>query len=154
MIDFVLGLYVRFYVCLSVSPSLPLVCFRQLLRYADTRIVSIMKESIERNNLQVELIRHRKKCWLYSGLLLQSDGFNATLPTEWTSGSFEHKPVWSQSFLNIVPVSKLKTPTVPPHSPKYIGHDSQGRCWWRWRLSSQCPSPSQSTHTASPVGRG
>ena len=41
--------------CLFVSPSLTLVHFGQLLRYADKRIVNIMKVCIERNNLQVEL---------------------------------------------------------------------------------------------------
>ena len=40
------------FVCLSVSPSLPLVRFGQLLYYADKRIVN----NNERNNLQVELI--------------------------------------------------------------------------------------------------
>ena len=34
--------------------------FGQLLRYADKRIVIIMKVYIERNNLQVELIRYCK----------------------------------------------------------------------------------------------
>ena len=37
-------------------------------------IVNIMKVYIKRNNLQVELIRYRNKYWLYSHLLLQSDG--------------------------------------------------------------------------------
>ena len=45
-----------FLVCLSVSPSLPLVSFGQLLSYADKCFVNIMKVYIERNNLQVELI--------------------------------------------------------------------------------------------------
>ena len=49
------------YVCLSVRPSLQLVRFGKLLRYADKRIVNIIKVYIERNNLQVELIRFRKK---------------------------------------------------------------------------------------------
>ena len=44
------------YVCLSVSPSLPLVRVGQLLRYADKRIVNITKVYIERNKSQVELI--------------------------------------------------------------------------------------------------
>ena len=66
-IDFLLslGLFVCFYVCLFVSlfvsSSLHLVCFGQLLRCADKRIVKIMKMYIERNNMQVELIRFRKK---------------------------------------------------------------------------------------------
>ncbi len=58
MIDFLIGLFVRLYVCLSLGP-LPLVHFGQLLRYADKRIVNIMKVYIERNNLQIELIRCR-----------------------------------------------------------------------------------------------
>ena len=45
---------------LFVSPSLSLGSFGQQLRYADKRIVNIMKVYIERNNLQVELIRCRK----------------------------------------------------------------------------------------------
>ena len=53
MIYFLLGLF--------VSPSPPLVRVGQLLRYADKRIVHIMKVYIERNNLEVELIRFRKK---------------------------------------------------------------------------------------------
>ena len=43
----------------------PLVGFRHpitLLRYADKHIVNIMKVYIERNNLQLELIRYRNKC--------------------------------------------------------------------------------------------
>ena len=63
-------------VCQSVIPSLTLVRFRQLLRYADKRIANIMKVYIERNNLQVELIR-LKKYQLYSCLLLRSEGCNA-----------------------------------------------------------------------------
>ena len=44
------------YCILLVCPSLSLVRFGQLLRYADKRIVNIMKVYIEINNLQVELI--------------------------------------------------------------------------------------------------
>ena len=57
---------------------------------ADKRIivVNIMKVYIERNNLQLELIRYRKNCWLYSRLLLRSDRSNAISPTEHKSGSF------------------------------------------------------------------
>ena len=47
--DFLLGLFVCF-VSQIVSPSLR---FGQLLRYADKRIVKIIKVYIERNNLQV-----------------------------------------------------------------------------------------------------
>ena len=45
-----------------VSASLSLVCLGKLLRYGDKRIVNnfIMKVYIERNNLQVELIRCHK----------------------------------------------------------------------------------------------
>ena len=48
-----------------------------------------MKVYIERNYLQVELIRYRKK--LFSRLLLRSDGFSALSLTERKSGGFEHK---------------------------------------------------------------
>ena len=45
-----------------VSSSLPLVRFGQLLRrYADQCIVNIMQVYIERNDLQVEVIRCRNK---------------------------------------------------------------------------------------------
>ena len=47
-------------VCLFVSPPLCLVRFCQLFRYADNRIVNIMKVYIERTNLQVGLIRYCK----------------------------------------------------------------------------------------------
>ena len=42
----------------------------QLLRCAHKRIVNIMKVYIERNNMQVELIRFGTKCQLYSRLRL------------------------------------------------------------------------------------
>ena len=42
-------------------PSLSLIRFIQLLRYADKQIVNIMKMYIDRNNLQVELMRCSKK---------------------------------------------------------------------------------------------
>ena len=45
---------------MCVSFSLHLVRFGQLLRCADKRIVDIMKVYIERNKMQVELIRVRK----------------------------------------------------------------------------------------------
>ena len=47
------------FVCLL--PSLHSVRFGQLLRRAHKRIVNIMKVYIERNNIQVEIIRFRKK---------------------------------------------------------------------------------------------
>ena len=66
--------------------------FGQLLRCAHKRIVNIMKVYIERINMQVELIRFRKKYRLYSRLLLQSKEFNAT--NVFTLGkSLQHKPV-------------------------------------------------------------
>ena len=43
-----------------VSPSLHLARYGQLLRCAYKRIVNLMKVYIERNNMQVELIRFRK----------------------------------------------------------------------------------------------
>ena len=49
----------------------------QLLRYAYKRIVDIRNVYIEKNNLQVELMRCRNKYLLYSRLILRSDGFNA-----------------------------------------------------------------------------
>ena len=51
------------YCCLFVCllPSLHSVRFGQMLRCAHTRIVNIMKLYIESNNIQVELIRFRKK---------------------------------------------------------------------------------------------
>ena len=66
--------------------------FGQLLRCAHKSIVNIMKVDIERNNMQVELIRFRKKYHLYSRLRLQSQEFNAT--DVFTLGkSLQHKPV-------------------------------------------------------------
>ena len=58
-------------------------------RASDKSIVNIMKVYIERNNLQLELIRYRKKCRLCSHLLLRSNGFNAISPTERISGGFK-----------------------------------------------------------------
>ena len=53
----------------------PILLVTQLC-YADTCIVNIMKVYFERNNLQLELIRYsKKKCLVYSRLLLRSDGF-------------------------------------------------------------------------------
>ena len=46
-----------------VGPLLSLVRFGQLLHYADKCILSIMKLYIERNNLQLELIRYSKTCF-------------------------------------------------------------------------------------------
>ena len=60
-------------------------------KLTNKRIVNINKVYIERNNLQVELIRCCKKCLLYSRL--RSNGFNAISPTERISGSFEQKPL-------------------------------------------------------------
>ena len=47
------------------------VTFGQLFRYAHKNIVNIMKGYIERNNMQVELVRFRKKNRLYSRLRLR-----------------------------------------------------------------------------------
>ena len=46
---------------MGIRSSLHSVRFGQLLRCAHRRIVNIMKVYIERNNMQVELIRFRKK---------------------------------------------------------------------------------------------
>ena len=60
-------------------PSLHSVRFGQLLRCAHKRIVNIMKVYIERNNIQVELIRFRKTCRLYSRLRLLVEGVREPL---------------------------------------------------------------------------
>ena len=62
--------------CLYVSCWLNSFRFGQLLRCADKRIVNIIKMYIERNGMQVELMRFRKKYLLYSRLLLRSEEFN------------------------------------------------------------------------------
>ena len=46
---------------MGIRSSLHSVRFRQLLRCANKRTVNIMKVYIERKNMQVELIRFRKK---------------------------------------------------------------------------------------------
>ena len=61
MIDFLLGPFDWMFVCLFVSSSLHLVRFGQQFRCADKRIVNIMNVYIERNNMEVEVIRFRKK---------------------------------------------------------------------------------------------
>ncbi len=77
----------------AITPQLHYYASITLLRYADKCIVNIMKVYIGRNNLQLELIRYRKQCGLYSRLLLRSVGFSAISPSECISGSFVHKPV-------------------------------------------------------------
>ena len=62
----------------GIRSSLHSVRFGQLLRCAHKRIVNIMNVYIERKNMQVELIRFRKKYRLYSRLLLRGEEFNAT----------------------------------------------------------------------------
>ncbi len=61
MNDFLVGLLVCMFVCQSVvSPTRPLLRrFGQILRYADKRIVDIIKVYIERNNMQVKFIQFR-----------------------------------------------------------------------------------------------
>ena len=66
---------IAFLLPIFVVPFLSFVCVTHL-RYADKRIVNIMKVYIERNTLQLELIRNRNFFKLYSRLLLQSNGFN------------------------------------------------------------------------------
>ena len=51
--------------CVCVRLSLHSVRFGQLLRCAHKRIVNSMKVYIERKNIQVELIRFRKKYRLF-----------------------------------------------------------------------------------------
>ena len=82
MIAFLLGLSVGVFVCQSLPPLVP---FEQLLRCADKRIFNIMQVYIERNNMQVELIRFRKTYWFYTRLLLRSEVFNAISPNEHNS---------------------------------------------------------------------
>ena len=68
------------------------VRFGQLFPCAHKRIVNIMKVYIERNNMQVEILRLRKQYRLHSRLLLRSDEFNAT--DVFTLGkSLQHNPV-------------------------------------------------------------
>ena len=67
-------------------------CFGQpitLLHYADKRIVNTMKVYIERNNLQLELIRYGKTNLILFTFSFAKIGLNAILPTERTSESFE-----------------------------------------------------------------
>ena len=64
------------FVC--IRTSLHSVRFGQMLCCAHKRIVNIMKVYIERKNVQVELIRFRKRYRLYSHLLLRGEEFNAT----------------------------------------------------------------------------
>ena len=74
------GAFVRSYVrsCGDRVLSLHSVRFGQLLCCAYQRIVNIMKLYIESNNIQVELIRFRKKYRLYTRLLFRTDEINAT----------------------------------------------------------------------------
>ena len=65
--------------CVCVYISDPrFIQFGQLLHCAHKRIVNIMKVYVERKNMQVELIRFRKKDRLYLCLLLRGEEFNAT----------------------------------------------------------------------------
>ena len=60
--------------CVGIRSSLHSVRFGQLIRCAHKRSVNTMKVYIERNNIQVELIRFRKRYRLYSRLGLRSEG--------------------------------------------------------------------------------
>ena len=67
---------VRLFVCVSISSSsLHLVRFGELLRYADRRIVVIMKVYIERNNVLVELMRFRKQILILFTFKFAKRGF-------------------------------------------------------------------------------
>ena len=66
------------YLFVRIRSSLHSVRFGQLLRCVHKRIVNIMKVYIERKNMQVELIRFRKKYRIYSRLLLRTEELNAT----------------------------------------------------------------------------
>ena len=52
--------------CVCIRSSLHSVRFGQMLRCAHQHIVNIMKVYVERNSMQVELIRFCKKYRLYS----------------------------------------------------------------------------------------
>ncbi len=58
-----------------VTSSRHSIRFRQLLRRAHKSVVNIMKEYIERNNMQVALLRFRKISRRYSRLRLGSEEF-------------------------------------------------------------------------------
>ena len=76
-------------VCVSYALNLLLLgsCYT-----AHERIVNIMKVYIKRNNMQIELIRFRKKYRLYSRLLLRIEKSNAI--DVFTLGkSLQHKHV-------------------------------------------------------------
>ena len=66
----------------SIRSSLHSVRFGQLLAcyavHINASIVNIMKVYMERKNMQIELIRLRKKYRLYSSLHLRGKEFNAT----------------------------------------------------------------------------
>ena len=64
------------WMCACVRVYQILASFSSLWAAAHKRIVNIMKVYIERNNMQVELIRFRKKYRLYSRLFLQSEEFS------------------------------------------------------------------------------
>ena len=73
----------------SVLPNLDR--FGQLLRFADKHIVNhVMKVYIERNNVQLKLIRYRKNMLTIHVYLCEA----TDLPAECIAGSFEHKPLW------------------------------------------------------------
>ena len=72
--------FVSLFVCQSFALFSSVFC--QQLRYIYNRIVKIMKVYIERNSLQVGLIRYSKKMLTLFTLFLLSDGFNAKSPTE------------------------------------------------------------------------
>ena len=69
-----LHVYVYLHVCLL--DIVHLVRFGQLLRYADKRIVTIMKVYIERNSLQVEVVRCRNFFGSIYVYFLRSEVFN------------------------------------------------------------------------------
>ena len=71
-----------------VSQSFILVRFGQLLCNADIRIVNIMKVYMERNNLQLELIRYSKSNvdFIHGYFCKATDS-----PTERIAGTFKRK---------------------------------------------------------------
>ena len=65
---------VRVYVRVYIRSSLHSVLFGQLLRFAHQRIVDRIKVYIERNNMQVELIRLSKNiAFIHLGSLMNTE---------------------------------------------------------------------------------
>ena len=77
--EYVCGWHIYSQICASFT------YFGELLRCPHKHIVNMMKVYIERKNIQVELIRFRKKYQLYSHLLFRIELFRAISLTELNS---------------------------------------------------------------------